>query len=264
MRNLLLTLIVLLLTFDSAIGQNSDSATQSSGNSEINQMLQKLLDESRDGKNKKATPIPALIAGIQTHGKPIELGAVGVRKWESDAMVTTTDLVHIGSCTKAMTATLIGILVDEGKLTFETTIGEALPGLKGKIHEDYLGVTIHQLLTHTSGVPRDGFWAAHTDKPLGERRELIVTKALQRAPKHQPGSHHSYSNLGYCIAGMIAAKVENSTWEDVITKKLFKPLGMTSASFGPPGSQGKTDQPWGHLPLGKKLRPLQRDNPVPL
>ncbi|MEM9410786.1 MAG: serine hydrolase domain-containing protein [Planctomycetota bacterium] len=261
MKSLLTGLAVVFLLACCTSGQEPNTDL---GNPEINAMLQKLIDDSRNSEDKKVTPIPGLVAGIISEDGKLEAGAAGIRKWGTEKFIQPTDLVHIGSCTKAMTATLIGILVDEGKLSFDTTIADGLPALKDSIHKDYLDVTLHQLLTHTSGVPRDGFWAAHMDKPVSERRKLIVEKALERKPKNKTGSKHEYSNLGYCIAGMIAAQSSDTTWEELITKKLFTPLGMTSASFGPTDKTGNTEQPWGHLPLGKSPKPMNRDNPEAL
>jgi CubicO group peptidase (beta-lactamase class C family) len=70
-----------------------------------------------------------------------------------------------------------------------------------------------------------------------------------------------YSNAGYIIAGAMAEKVTGHSWEDLMRAGLFKPLGMTTAGFGPPGTEGKVDQPWGHRSLGALRIPSQSDNP---
>lgn len=243
---------------------------------EIQQRLQEMVDKSIEAADKETKldgskdpmsfdiPIPAIIAGYQKHGEPIRIGAAGVRKLESDELVTPNDLVHIGSCTKAMTATLIGRLIDRGELSFETTIKEGLPHLAQKIHKDYHDITVHQLLTHRSGLPREAFWRDNPKSKITKQRNKIVIKALADKPKSPLDDSFAYSNLGYCIAGMIAAKTQNTSWEKLIKRELFDVLDMKSASFGPPGTKGKIDQPWGHAPLGKVLLPRQGDNPFVL
>ena len=270
---------ILLFTFVccfTAVQENATKQSTTPNDPELKKgleaMIQKALDKHENEEQPKAAPgipnfnvpIPSIIVGYQQYGKPIRIGAAGVRKIESDESVTPDDLVHIGSCTKAMTATLVGRLVDQKKLTFETTIKQGLPHLADKIHEDYHHVTVHQLLTHRSGVPRDAFWSGHMDQPITQRRNKIVADALSKKPKKPIDGSYEYSNLGYCIAGMIAAKTEDTSWEQLIQKEIFDVLDMRSASFGPPGTKGKVDQPWGHLPLGKKLLPRQGDNPAAL
>ena len=67
--------------------------------------------------------------------------------------MTTNDVFHIGSDTKSMTATLTAMLIEEGKLRWDTTIADVFPELKGKMDKQYEAVTVEQLLTHRGGVP---------------------------------------------------------------------------------------------------------------
>ncbi len=80
-------------------------------------------------------------------------GAVGLRRAGSDVAATTGDKFHIGSCTKSRTATLAAMLVEEGKLTWQTKLADVLPELAGSMHPDYRAVTLEQLLAHRAGVP---------------------------------------------------------------------------------------------------------------
>ena len=271
MTNFIFTFVICITPFQ----QNNTSSSATPNDPELKAGIEAMINQSIEKADKpqpKAKPgipnfnipIPSMIVGYQQHGKPIRIGAAGVRKWDSQETVTPDDLVHIGSCTKAMTATLVGRLVDQKKLSFGTTISQGLPHLADKIHDDYHDVTLHQLLTHRAGIPRDAFWSGHVDKPIVERRNLIVADALSKKPKKPIDGNFEYSNLGYCIAGMIAAKSENTSWESLIQREIFDVLEMKSASFGPPGTKDKLDQPWGHLPLGKKLLPRQGDNPAAL
>jgi CubicO group peptidase (beta-lactamase class C family) len=159
-----------------------------------------------------------------------------------------------------MTSVLLATLVAERKLTWETSLIDILPELKGKIHPDYHAITIWQLLTHRAGVEANAAnWWVYGKMELKKRRLTILQANLKQAPVRKQGVYH-YSNLGYMIAGCMAEKVTGSTWESLMQKRIFDPLGMDSAGFGPPGASGKTDQPWGHVRSGEGWRPRQFDN----
>ena len=204
--------------------------------------------------------VPGMVAAITSSEGVLTIGAAGVRKIESDVKLTGQDHIHLGSCTKAMTSVLLATLVAERKLTWETSLIDVLPELKGKIHPDYHAITIWQLLTHRAGVEANAAnWWVYGKMELKKRRLAILQANLKEAPARKQGVYH-YSNLGYMIAGCMAEKVNGSTWESLMQKRIFDPLGMNSAGFGPPGASGKTDQPWGHVRSGDRWRPRQFDN----
>src|SRR4051794_22813049 len=99
--------------------------------------------------------LPALAAAVVKDGEIIAVGAVGTRKAGADLPVTVNDRFHLGSATKAMTALLAGMLVDEGKLRWNSTVADLFPELVEKMDPGLRRVTLEQLLSHTSGVPAD-------------------------------------------------------------------------------------------------------------
>ena len=209
---------------------------------------------------------PGLAVLVLKGGQIRELAAVGVRKLGDPTPLTTNDVFHIGSCTKSMTATLAALLVQEGKLRWETTVAEVFPELRDTMHQDYKHVTLAQLLTHRAGVPAnpppaawDQAWRQQGN-PRQQRYEFIKS-VLREKPAAPPGSRYLYSNQGYAIAGAMLEKLTGVAWEQLITQRLFKPLHMDSAGFGPPGTKGKVDQPWGHHQTGATVVPVQQDNP---
>jgi CubicO group peptidase (beta-lactamase class C family) len=216
--------------------------------------------------------LPGLAGAILKGQAVTEIAAVGVRKLGAAEKLTIEDCFHIGSCTKAMTATVIGRLVEQGKLKWTTTIGEIFPELLPTMHADYREVTIEQLLGHRGGAPTDltanGLWArlwTHTGPPTEQRRTLLEG-VLSQPPAVKPGTTFQYSNAGYAIVGAMAEKVTGQAWEELMRKQLFEPLGMKSAGFGAPGSAGQIDQPWGHSPRGETFDPVEpgknADNPA--
>jgi CubicO group peptidase (beta-lactamase class C family) len=204
--------------------------------------------------------VPGMVAAITSSKGVLAIGSAGIRKIGAAEKLTEHDLIHLGSCTKSMTSVLLATLVTEGKLTWETSLIEVLPELKGSIHPDYHPITIWQLLTHRAGVAANAAnWWVHGKVELKKRRLMILKDNLKEAPTLEHGSYH-YSNLGYLIASCMAEKVTGSTWEPLMQKRIFDPLGMNSAGFGPPGTPKKTDQPWGHGREGEDWRPRQLDN----
>ena len=99
--------------------------------------------------------LPALAAAIVKDGTIIAAGAVGTRRVGTNIPVTIDDRFHIGSDTKAMTALLAAMLVEEGKLRWDTTVAEIFPELTGKMAPQVGGIRLEQLLSHTSGIPSD-------------------------------------------------------------------------------------------------------------
>lgn len=239
------------------------AATAHGGDGELADVLERIREKHQ---------APALAAARVEGSKLAEIAAVGVREYGKPDRVTTEDRFHIGSCTKAMTATVLAGLVEDGKLRWTSTPAEVFPELAERMHADYRDVTLELLLAHRAGVPADlaaeGLWDrlwAHKGTPLEQRRTLLEG-VLLRAPAHKPGSAFLYSNAGYAIAGAMAEKAAGRPWEDLVSERLFKPLGMASAGFGAPGTADKLDQPRGHVLKDGQLSPVSpgrgADNPA--
>ena len=204
--------------------------------------------------------IPGIVGAITSSDGIIALSSAGVRKFGTDVPLRASDLIHLGSCTKAMTAALMANLVAEEKLRWETTIIEILPEMQGVIAPGYHGVSLWELLTHRAGVPANAAnWWSFGRLPIVERRIAVLKAALKIPAVPKRGQYH-YSNLGYMIAGCMAERVTGKTWEFLIRDRIFIPLGMASAGFGSPGTIGETDQPWGHVRNGKSWIARQSDN----
>ncbi len=177
---------------------------------------------------------PGMIAAIISSEGVIAIGSAGVRKVGSDVAITCNDLVHLGSCTKAMTSTMLATLVAEGKLDWEMKLIEAIPELKKTIHPDYHTITLWQLLTHRAGLPANPVdWEAYHTKEIKERRLAILKDNLSSPPVIKRGEFN-YSNFGYMVAACMAERITGSSWESLMRQRLFEPLGMSSAGFGEP------------------------------
>jgi CubicO group peptidase (beta-lactamase class C family) len=208
--------------------------------------------------------IPGLMGALLIGDRLAAIGAVGIRKIGSTLPIRVTDQVHIGSCTKAMTATMIGTLVEEGKLAWGSTIRDVFSEVAPELDDDFQKVTLNQLLTHRSGLPPNAPWGHLVGGTTTEQRYSLLTVMMSRPPQTRPGSTYEYTNVGYALAGLMAEQVTGQSWEVLMQRRLFDPLGMSSAGFGTPGRSGTVEQPWGHRVYGGEVRPTQFDNPAPL
>ncbi len=196
--------------------------------------------------------LPAMAAAIVTSRGVESLAVAGVRKRGTKTAVSTNDLWHLGSDTKAMTATLAAKLVERGQLQWDLTPAAAFPELASDFHSNYTGVTLRHLLSHRAGLVANLDWRQIARRgDLREQRLAAVRQGLKTAPESQPGTAFLYSNLGYVIAGAMIERKLDQSWEEAMRTEIFEPLGMTSAGFGGLGTRGKLDQPWGHEKGGK-------------
>lgn len=213
--------------------------------------------------------VPGMAAAVVQGGNIVAVGVAGVRTRGKPDKIAVADQFHLGSDTKAMTAMLCGILVDEGKLKWDQTLGQTFPELSKSMNPQYQAVTLEQLLTQRGGAPgeleKDPLWGKlwqYKGTPTGARR-LLLQGVTSKPPEAPPGEKFIYSNAGYAIAGHMAEKVTGKSWEELMREKIFRPLGMATAGFGAPGTRGKNDQPRGHKPDGSPVEPGPgADNPV--
>jgi len=179
----------------------------------------------------------------------------GLRRLGGTARVTAEDRWHLGSNAKAMTATLLLILEQEGIVGRETTFAEAFPDLAEDMHADYRAVTLGQALSHTAGLPANmptleliGY--RNSDRPVRAQRSREMRRVLTNAPDKAPGSTFQYSNIGYTLVGAAMEGATDTPFEVLIEERLFQPLGIDSYGVGAPG-EPKTgsqtaEQPRGH------------------
>jgi CubicO group peptidase (beta-lactamase class C family) len=213
---------------------------------------------------------PGIAALVQIDGKIAAEAAIGVRALDHPESVTVHDRWHIGSCTKAFTATLIGRLAERKVMSMDDTLEESLPELAKTMHPAYRHVTVRQLLSHTAGLPPltntetefpTAVAAARSAQGVLAQRAAIARYYLTSPPTSVEGTF-AYSNLGYVIAAAIAERHTGKTWESLLREFVFGPLGITNVGFGPPGHTGKDVQPLGHAEISGKLVPLDPGNPA--
>ncbi len=216
-------------------------ANEASGNQQIVDQLTRIRQQHL---------VPAIAAAVVTREGKITVGAVGLRKRGSTIPVTLRDRWHLGSETKAMTATLIARLVEQQLLRWESTTAEIFPDTSAKFHPHMREVTVLQLLCHRAGLPANLALNQYRGADATAERRRAVVQELAKPPLTKPGSTYAYSNLGYLIAGAMVEKVTSQSWQTKIVDEVFAPLKMQDVGFGGVGTPGKLDQPWGHTAAG--------------
>ncbi len=207
-----------------------------------------------------AYKLPALAGAIVSDTSVLDAQAVGCRRYGGLANVTNNDQFHLGSDTKAITAVLIGLLVDEGLLTWDSTLPSLFPEYAQTMRTEYRSVTVRDILSHSAGFVTDPTLTL-TETTLTEQRQEVVAWAVTQTPTNAIGTYN-YSNTGYIIAGAIADKLTGRAYEDLLFEKVLQPLGITTAGFGPMGTAGLEDQPLQHTSSYKPLEPgPNADNP---
>ena len=167
--------------------------------------------------------VPGAVLGIWADGQEV-LAACGVLNSATAVPVTPDSLFQVGSITKIWTATMIMQLVDEGRLSLDTTVSQVLAGARIGAGDVGDQVTVQHLLTHTSGIDGDIF----TDTGRGDDCVQRYVGQLDRAPSaFPPGGAYSYCNSGYVLLGRIIEVLDSRSWDSSLRERLCGPLELT-------------------------------------
>jgi CubicO group peptidase (beta-lactamase class C family) len=169
--------------------------------------------------------VPGAVVGVR-QGDDTTLAATGVINRRTGVETTTDTLFHLGSITKVWTATAIVQLAAEGRLDLDDPVRRHLPNFRVADPAVSEKVTIRHLLTHTSGIGGDLF----TDTGRGDDCVERYVEACADLPQvHDLGATMSYCNSGYGVLGRILEVLDATTWDRVMHRRLFKPLGLRHA-----------------------------------
>ena len=154
------------------------------------------LDRFVNGE-RLAQQLPGLAAVIVRSDGPPRVYVSGERRIGKGDLITPADRMHLGSLTKAITATLIGALAEKQLMTLETTIGQTFPELSAKIQPAYRDVSVRQLLAHAAGIPpyrttQSLRWLLTLKGTPSEQRYAFVERVLTEPPRFEPGTRHEY------------------------------------------------------------------------
>jgi CubicO group peptidase (beta-lactamase class C family) len=160
--------------------------------------------------------------------KVIYAKGFGVKNLESKEPINENTLFAIGSCTKAFTATLVGMLAEEGKLSYDEPVRTYLPALQFYNNDMNNLITLRDMMSHKTGLPRhDLSWYLNQS----ENRDSLIQRIKYQEPTFKPKEKYQYNNFMFLAQGVIIEKLTGTSWENNMREKLFKPLGMTRSNM---------------------------------
>ena len=173
-----------------------------------------------------ATGVPSASVAAVSDGKIIYVHAYGNARLEPATPAAPAMRYSIGSISKQLTAAAILLLAQDGKLTLDDPVGRYVPNLtRGD------AITIRQILSHTSGYPDyapQDYLVPEWEKPVSA--DALLDRWARKALEFDPGTRWQYSNTNFVIAGLIVEKVAGMPLVDLLTERVFKPLGMASVT----------------------------------
>ena len=170
--------------------------------------------------------VPGAAVGILSDGKIILAKGYGVRRAGTELPVTADTLFATGSITKSFTSLLVSLLADEKKLDLDRPARDYLPSLELYDPVATQLITLRDMLSHRSGLPRYDSMRFLVHFP----REELVKRLRYLPPNHSFRDVYQYNNLMYITAGYIASVVGGASWEQLVSERIFKTLGMTSST----------------------------------
>lgn len=172
---------------------------------------------------RKQWRVPGMSIVVVKDSRVLFKKGYGVREVGKPEPVDTQTLFACASTTKAMTVTLLGMLVDEGKLAWDDPVSKYLPELQ--LYDPYVtrALRIRDLLLHDTGVGSTDFLSGAMTIPANEMfRRMVFVK-----PSYPFRAGFEYQNTFYSAAGRIIERIVGKTWADYLKERVFTPLGMT-------------------------------------
>ncbi|MGZ8843446.1 MAG: serine hydrolase domain-containing protein, partial [Pyrinomonadaceae bacterium] len=167
---------------------------------------------------------------VVDNGKVIYKKAVGLANMEWNIPNAPDTKFRLGSITKQFTATLILQLVEQGKIKLDGKLIDYLPDYR---KDTGAKVTVHNLLSHTSGIPSytslPGFFANVSRNPFTV--DEFIKKYTSGDLEFEPGTKFVYDNSGYFLLGAIIEKVTGKPYEQVLKENIFDPVGMKNSGY---------------------------------
>ena len=205
--------------------------------------LSALLDSLRS-----TFALPGLGAVIVTRAGVQAIGVTGQRRMGGTVPITLNDIWSIGSDTKAFTSILLGRSIDAGVIGWDKPLTQVLPDLVSIMRTEYKTATVANVANHAGGFVNNNTAPALSitaDAKAG--RDAWVQWSVAQAPIGAVGGYY-YSNNGYGILGGIIERAwgGGATYESLMASKVYQPLGITDATWGPAPNTNPTDGPIGH------------------
>ena len=171
--------------------------------------------------------VPGMGVAVVAGGKTVLAEGLGLADTAPEVPATAETIFAVGSITKSFTATALGILVDEKKLSWDTPVRKYMSDFRLRDPLASEHATARDLLCHRTGLPRhDNSWYGR------ELERKALFKRLRRlAPSKDFRSCWQYQNMMFMVAGLLVEELSGLSWEQFVRERVFQPLGMDGASF---------------------------------
>ncbi len=200
--------------------------------------LETVMEEARVENH-----IPGLAIAVVKDDKIVFSKGFGSRDLENKKPVETSTRFAIGSSTKAFTAALIGMLVDDGKMKWDDPVSRHIPDFKLDVETGDEDITVRDLLCHRTGLTRLSLlWAGGS-----QSRAEVISSARKAKAYAKFREKFLYNNVMYMTAGFSAGKATGSDWDSLISERIFKPLGMTSSNTTMAAAQSDKEMSLGYM-----------------
>lgn len=211
------------------------------------------VSEFEDYIAKKVAPfVPGVAVVIVSGGQIKSLNGYGVRRAGTRESVTPDTVFRLASLSKAFAATAASVLVNEGKITWDTTISSVLPDVAFKNSSYGKQLNLRHALSQSTGLPRHTY-THYIDESM--TYDDVVKRLRYVNFACAPGKCYAYQNVVYSLAGDMINKKSGTTFEKYVGQKIFEPLGMRSASYGLASYNASPNRAAPHINGGKRWVP---------
>jgi len=206
------------------------------------------------GQTIEAFNVPGIAVAVVKDDKVVHLKGYGVSSIITGKKTDENTLFAIASNSKAFTAAALGILVDEGKLSWETKVIDIIPQFRlynAYVTEDF---NIKDLLTHRSGMGLGaGDLMLWPDSSTFTKEEIIhnLRYLKQTSPFR---TKYDYDNLLYLVAVEVVTRVSGQSWEEFVELRIMRPLGMEKSSASPGRARDRSNMIDAHVPVNGVLQ----------
>jgi CubicO group peptidase (beta-lactamase class C family) len=174
----------------------------------------------------------SISAAIVKNNKVIWSGAFGYAKRRKNILANTGSIYRIGSITKTFTATLMMLLVEDGKLKLDDRVENYLPEIKKlQGYDAYHKMTFRQLASHTSGLNREPAMKDFDVGPLAQWEAKLLSCIPHTSFNSKPGQQILYSNIGYALLGLAISRAAGVPYMQLVQQRILAPLHMKDTFF---------------------------------
>ncbi len=214
----ILLILVSAVCLTAAFGQKSNS-TVNKRLAGVDAELQKVLETWKT---------PGFAVAVVEKNKIVYAKGFGYRDYENKLPVTPNTLFAIGSCSKAFTSSILGLLREEKKMDFNESPRKYFPELKFFSNEMDESIIMKDLMSHRTGLPRHDYsWYLFPT----ESTDSLIQRIAYQEPFTGVREKWYYNNFMFLMQGAITEKITGKPWAENVEERIFKPLGMTRSNF---------------------------------